>query len=146
MQSTAAAQRVVWYEPPRPAALTASSPSWRPNEDYCQGCRVLFSWARFRPRHHCRRCGGAFCGACSACSLLFAGGVAARACTWCAAEVLAAPAGVPAPGAAARRGGARGAPRAAAPAPGRAPPGRHDALAAQAGTLRALEEERRARR
>ena len=41
-------------------------PKWRPDTDTsaCEDCSELFSF--FNRRHHCRRCGGLFCGKCSA--------------------------------------------------------------------------------
>lgn len=47
------------------AAATMSPPAWIPDgkAPRCMSCKTAFT--AFRRRHHCRNCGGVFCGVCS---------------------------------------------------------------------------------
>lgn len=47
------------------AAATLSPPAWIPDgkAPRCMSCKTAFT--AFRRRHHCRNCGGVFCGVCS---------------------------------------------------------------------------------
>jgi|EP01043_Picozoa_sp_COSAG02_P006875 hypothetical protein len=69
--------------------MAADGVEWQPNKSAkaCQQCQKKFS-LKLR-RHHCRRCGGIFCAACSAKSLAREGQVSEpmRACDTCVAEV-----------------------------------------------------------
>jgi hypothetical protein len=69
--------------------MAADGVEWQPNKSakVCQQCEKKFS-LKVR-RHHCRRCGGIFCAACSAKSLAREGQVSEplRACDTCVAEV-----------------------------------------------------------
>lgn len=70
--------------------MAADGVEWQPNKSakLCQQCEKKFN-LKLR-RHHCRRCGGIFCAACSAKSLAREGqgpSEPMRACDSCVAEV-----------------------------------------------------------
>ena len=45
--------------------LELDEPAWAPDENFraCSGCNTSFDL--FKRKHHCRRCGGVFCGSCA---------------------------------------------------------------------------------
>ena len=63
---------------------------WLKDEDvdYCMECRAEFGI--FTRKHHCRNCGGIFCGKCSGYGKLFLDGATHRVCEYCYEHVAAA--------------------------------------------------------